>query len=102
MVKVLVVMDVLKSVMMMEYSTLTPSLSTSGATSHIKFTTTIMCVIGSSVIRDVCEVLGRGGDTCKSFEMILYYIQQYNVKIGNPGSFPHRQCVVLCWYVEVQ
>ena len=40
MVEVLVVMDVLKSVMMMVYSTLTPSLSTSGAAVHIKFTTT--------------------------------------------------------------
>ena len=39
-VEVLVVMDMLKSVMMMVYSTLTPSLSTSGAASHIKFTTT--------------------------------------------------------------
>ena len=42
MVEVLVVMDLdlLKSVMMMVYSTLTPSLSTSGAAAHIKFTTT--------------------------------------------------------------
>ena len=86
--------DLLKSVMMMVYSTLTPSLSTSGA--------------AASVIRDMCEVLGRGGDTCKSCQMIL--LHTYNVmashlppaSIGNPGSFPHRQYVVLWWFVEVQ
>ena len=61
-VEVLVVKDLLKSVMMVVYSTLTPSLSTSGAAAHIKFTTT--CV-------PLCEVLGRGGGSCKSRQMMI-------------------------------
>ena len=59
MVEMLVVMDLLKSVMMMVYSTLTPSLSTSGAAAHIKFTTT--CV--SLAVPGTCVMFWGGEGT---------------------------------------